>query len=343
MRVLYLTDSRVDYLADSVLHGLIELLGDDVVDYPEKDVLYKRTTINQDYIADEHFPLYGNGFTLYRLLERRQIDRSQINEKLLAGYFDLVIVGSLWKQWNTVMQLADYIESARVVLLDGEDDERSYFNTSLFLKDLCVDTWRLALSEARLVKREWNEEAGKTGKAIVYKAIEAALWMTGLKVPQIEFQISFGIPEEHIRKWRTEKTRLFTRHIVDEEMKQLLGIVQPRHIFDKEADYYGDIQSAKFAVTKKRGGWDCLRHYEIAANRTVICFRDLEKKPAMCAPHGLGVQNCIVYSNAQSLLERCRFMPDWEYEKIEEKSYEWVKSMSTINVVRRMLDNLDQK
>jgi len=37
----------------------------------------------------------------------------------------------------------------------------------------------------------------------------------------------------------------------------------------------------------KRGGWDCLRHYEIAAAGAVPCVRQLEGKPSSCAPHGL--------------------------------------------------------
>jgi len=35
------------------------------------------------------------------------------------------------------------------------------------------------------------------------------------------------------------------------------------YIFNNETDYYMDYQFSKFAITQKKAGWDCLRHYEI--------------------------------------------------------------------------------
>ena len=57
-----------------------------------------------------------------------------------------------------------------------------------------------------------------------------------------------------------------------------------------------DLARSRFAITTRRGGWDCLRHYEIAAAGAVPCFRQLEAKPARCAPHGLRPgSNCLSY------------------------------------------------
>ena len=45
--------------------------------------------------------------------------------------------------------------------------------------------------------------------------------------------------------------------------------VETAYAFDDEADYYADLQQSRFGITVKRAGWDCLRHYEQAANGCV--------------------------------------------------------------------------
>jgi hypothetical protein len=51
------------------------------------------------------------------------------------------------------------------------------------------------------------------------------------------------------------------------------------YIYDKEIDYYNDYNSSRFGVTMKKGGWDCLRHYEILANGCIPYFISIEKCP----------------------------------------------------------------
>jgi hypothetical protein len=51
------------------------------------------------------------------------------------------------------------------------------------------------------------------------------------------------------------------------------------YIFDTEKDYYLDYQKSKFGKTKKKSGWDCLRHYEILANGCIPYFPDIENCP----------------------------------------------------------------
>ena len=40
-RILFLTDPYPNYVPDLLLHGLREVLGGDVVDFPRKDTLYR--------------------------------------------------------------------------------------------------------------------------------------------------------------------------------------------------------------------------------------------------------------------------------------------------------------
>uniref|UniRef100_A0AB39JBT8 Glycosyltransferase n=1 Tax=Florenciella sp. virus SA2 TaxID=3240092 RepID=A0AB39JBT8_9VIRU len=49
--------------------------------------------------------------------------------------------------------------------------------------------------------------------------------------------------------------------------------------FNKENDYYNAYKEAKWGFTKKKNGWDCLRHYEIIANGCLPLFENLENCP----------------------------------------------------------------
>lgn len=57
------------------------------------------------------------------------------------------------------------------------------------------------------------------------------------------------------------------------------------YIFGTEAAYAADYQSSVFGYTWKKGGWDCLRHYEILANGCIPWFRDLASCPADTLTH----------------------------------------------------------
>jgi hypothetical protein len=51
------------------------------------------------------------------------------------------------------------------------------------------------------------------------------------------------------------------------------------YIYNSEKDYYADYSQARFGVTLKKAGWDCMRHYEILANGCIPFFIDIEKCP----------------------------------------------------------------
>lgn len=64
---------------------------------------------------------------------------------------------------------------------------------------------------------------------------------------------------------------------------KLLAFIEPgnplTYIYTNEKDYYKDYQDSFFALTTKKAGWDCLRHYEILANGCIPLFIDLDKCP----------------------------------------------------------------
>ena len=51
------------------------------------------------------------------------------------------------------------------------------------------------------------------------------------------------------------------------------------YLYENEFDYYNMYSDSRFAKTWKKGGWDCLRHYEILASGCTPWFPDLHWCP----------------------------------------------------------------
>ena len=82
--------------------------------------------------------------------------------------------------------------------------------------------------------------------------------------------IQFSISETKVVNAIPSKTRDFA-HIVPGKLET--------YIYDNEHDYYKGYQESYYALTCKKGGWDCLRHYEILANGCIPYFTDLDQCP----------------------------------------------------------------
>lgn len=82
------------------------------------------------------------------------------------------------------------------------------------------------------------------------------------------YPIQFSIPEEKIVKQIPEKKTDFA-FIIPGDLKT--------YIYQREKEYYKGYQRAFFGVTCKKGGWDCMRHYEILANGCIPYFVDLDR------------------------------------------------------------------
>lgn len=90
------------------------------------------------------------------------------------------------------------------------------------------------------------------------------------------FPISFSIPEEHVLDKIPEKKRDFSR-IMPQTSNQ-------KYTFTKEKDYYKEYQDSYYGLTFCKGGWDCMRHYEILANGCIPWFEDLSRCPETALP-----------------------------------------------------------
>ena len=67
------------------------------------------------------------------------------------------------------------------------------------------------------------------------------------------------------------------------EKRRLLAPCDPRdrrtYIYETESSYYQQYRESYFGVTMKKGGWDCMRHYEIIMNRCLPIFIGVENMP----------------------------------------------------------------
>jgi hypothetical protein len=81
--------------------------------------------------------------------------------------------------------------------------------------------------------------------------------------------ISFGFPREKVQK--------------PVEKVQMMCSVDPRdrntYTHWIESAYYNDYNQSLFGITTRKGGWDCMRHYEIIGSRCIPLFLDLAECP----------------------------------------------------------------
>lgn len=82
--------------------------------------------------------------------------------------------------------------------------------------------------------------------------------------------INFSIPKELIVNEIPAKTKDYAS-IIPGDLST--------YIYDNQSDYYADYQTSYYGVTFKKGGWDCLRHYEILMNGCIPYFPELENCP----------------------------------------------------------------
>jgi hypothetical protein len=326
-RILFLTTAHEDYLADSLLHGLRTLLGPSVVDFPKPDFLY------DDYPLERRGDLYGHGFSLYCLLGEEPIDRHGALERARRGDFDLIVFADIWSTFERFAELAPAIRGVPLAVLDGADRQEPYPYAGLWWRRPAWWTLPRAHTRATYFKRELTPMTGWFRSFLLLPPVLAQ------RLPSIRRmrEIAFSIPAEKVlSEPPPTKRRLFASHVVDPEVAARLGI-GTSYAFSDEAAYYADLQSARFAITVKRAGWDCLRHYEQAANGCVPCFRDLDRKPARCAPHGLDETNCVCYRDYDDLLRRLEAIDDVQYGALQAGALAWARANTTVRRAEQFL------
>jgi len=117
MKILYLTKGdHVDYQNDSLLIGLKEIYGSDVVDYNKQEHNYVTFPIEKAQ------NMYGMGMSVTRVLPDLEVDRTDITSKIKNKYYDLVVYGSIWRCNSYIDKILEFYPKEKVIAVDGEDE-----------------------------------------------------------------------------------------------------------------------------------------------------------------------------------------------------------------------------
>ena len=232
MKILFISgtseNNLTDYMNDLILHGLRELYGNDVVDYPGCWYLYSDEVKKRNFDTNK---LWGKGFNLNNSLhEYDLIDREDISTKIKSKYFDLIVYGSIRRSSHFLDEVIK--NNNKYIFIDGEDDrviDNNCANKSFYFK-------RELLKETSNIK-----------------------------------PINFSIPKEKIVK------------TINLNPKNLLSPLIPgriqTYIYKDEKSYNQMYQNSIFALTYRKGGWDCFRHYEILMNACIPLHLEIDKCP----------------------------------------------------------------
>jgi hypothetical protein len=146
--------------------------------------------------------------------------------------------------------------------------------------------------------------------------------------------ITFSIPEEKIVNYIKEKTKL---------LSSLIPGDISTYIYNTEEDYYKEYKQSYFATTTKKGGWDCMRHYEILANGCIPYFIDIESCPPntmALLPKDLLMEGNNLYKklNTKSITEFTEEDMN-EYNNLVIKQLDYTKNnLTTQKIAKHILD-----
>jgi hypothetical protein len=347
MKILFLNSSIPNYLIDGLFHGLRSINEIEVVDVPRMDYMYKDA-------SEEDLQKTGSrGNTMYKILSEDENVRGKRTYWLSdIEKYDYILFTDIFEQCDIFHYIYKSLGSAKrsgLCIIDGYDSASMfpYFNNSFNLQ---VRPWSYfyKFKKVNLFKREYFNTAelyGITGKRfpLINKVMSKII-----EVPPKLNGISMSIPEKHIEYIPfSKKEQDFVNYNIDKDLNgvfqdlDLAEVGQWKPRFEKQEDYYDNIRKARFGITTKRRGWDCLRHYEYAAKGAILCFKELDKKDPLCAPYGLDHSNCIIYQNQEDLLEKICSCSNAELEQIQANQYKWIQKYTTRNVALNFLDRLE--
>ncbi len=344
MKVLFLHTNQPDYLAESLFHGLRQLLGENCVDFPRYDSMYSPLTLGVKS------KLRGYGFTLYGLLdeiESLKEERFFWRSEFILPKYDLVIIADIWSLAWLAYELSSVLDPRKMVILDGYDIPAffPYVNMKYRLQKQPFSLFLSIFLLRRFNKYKYfkRELYGGVYTYSLDKYLPRQFLNLCKTIPKNSIPISFSIPQEKVWYGQVDdKIKDFPTHIVDGEVASFVSNASEQYSFTSESEYYQDLRESRFGITTKRAGWDCMPHYEMAAQGCVLCFRDLDLKPESCAPHGLNESNSITYHNYDQLKEKIAALTLDEYVQLQKKTYEWINQNTTIERAKQFLELCSQ-
>ena len=145
--------------------------------------------------------------------------------------------------------------------------------------------------------------------------------------------ITFSIPSEKICETNNIKTKI---------LSNLIPGRLNTYIYNTEEEYYNEYKKSYFAITIKKGGFDCMRHYEILANGCIPHFIGIEECPPYTMyllPKELFIEANILYNdkfknkNIDDITEESKN----EYNILNKKLLEYTKQVLTTDKVAKYI------
>jgi len=298
MKIFYVTTQHPGLQGDlqevSMLIGLRQILGDDVIDVPRKKVMYG------DFSNSPKNGLHGWGFTYFNrpITEAANYDAAPTKD-------DVVLYG-VTNSYG-VVDMPELNDRARAVFyLDGRDYP--------------------PIDRLPCFKRELSTE-----DAI---RLKGSVRPTGFGIPDHMIRpINIAIKDQlHQKTW--------PRKIIDPQHREP---DTSHYLFTDETEYYDDMARSWFGLSCKKGGWDCLRHYEILAAGSVLMIKDVDQKAPECSPQHLEPLSYSSYEEAVDIMNRLvvNNIPTDEYMEVLERQRKSLLETSTCAVrAQRLVDDV---
>jgi len=146
--------------------------------------------------------------------------------------------------------------------------------------------------------------------------------------------ITFSIPKEKI---------IETNNVKEKVLSDLIPGDIKTYIYNTELEYYNEYKKSYFAITKKKGGWDCMRHYEILANGCIPYFINIQECPEntmYLLPKELFIEANILYDTKfkNKNIDEITEAEINEYNILQQKLLEYTKNfLTTDKIVKYIL------
>jgi hypothetical protein len=241
------------------------------------------------------YGLLNNKNKTQKTLLLNDITQCNVKHLLLEASTENIKIDCIWKN-NLEMEIdrnydLTFIDTWHVYgQLKRELEKFSKItNKYIIMHDTTVDEW-----EGETIRERMNAVQQSLDSGFPLEEINKGLWpaieeflknnsnwilherftnnngLTILKRNSVH-PINFSIPENKI-----------TNHDVVVKEKILSNLIPGRldtYIYNTEEEYYNEYKKSLFAITTKKAGWDCLRHYEIIANGCIPYFPDIKECP----------------------------------------------------------------
>lgn len=183
---------------------------------------------------------WGYGFTYTNILDQSLNNTpNDILEKIKNNYYDLIIYSFISRNSSLLDEVMKVTNGKNVIFINGEDEN-----------------WRF---------EHYNENVIYFKRELVKPEYKNIL------------PINYAIHKSKILTDNVLKTQELSDSIPS--LDNCTNISSSIYIFDNECEYYKNYQISKYGLTKKKGGWDSMRHYEILANKCIPLFENLSECP----------------------------------------------------------------